>query len=76
MYPILSYQNIATLTPVYAACINNNNRIDSLRQICTIIRAISLPSKERMYKYQMRIKCTSTTQPVAIYPYFSYNNTQ
>ena len=27
---------------------NNNNRIDSLRQICTIIRAISLPNKEHM----------------------------
>ena len=25
---------------------NNNNRINSLRQICTIIRAISLPNKE------------------------------
>ena len=25
---------------------NNNNRIDSLRQICTIIRAICLPNKE------------------------------
>ena len=27
---------------------NNNNRINSLRQICTIIRAISLPNKEHM----------------------------
>ena len=26
----------------------NNNRIDSLRQICTIIWAISLPNKEHM----------------------------
>ena len=26
--------------------LNNNNRIDSLRQICTITRAISLPNKE------------------------------
>ena len=25
---------------------NNNNRINSLRQICTIRRAISLPNKE------------------------------
>ena len=27
---------------------SNNNRINSLRQICTIIRAISLPNKEHM----------------------------
>ena len=29
---------------------NNNNRIDSLRSICTILRAISLLNKEYMKK--------------------------
>ena len=32
---------------------NKNNRINPLRQICTIIRAISLPNKEHMENYRI-----------------------